>query len=210
MAEQLHVQLRETKGKRNNRRLRQRGMVPAILYGHKQENVCLSVPADQLETVIRHGSHLVELRGAVHESALIRELQWDTWGTHVLHVDFARVAADEMVEVRLPVELRGEAPGSKEGGVIEHVVHEVEIECPAAAVPEKIVVNINDLHLGGQITLGQLPVPGGGRVLGDPEEVVVQCVEAVAAPEEEVAAEEAAAEPEVIKEKKKEEEETEQ
>jgi len=207
MAEQLQVELRQTKGKRDNRRLRQAGKIPAVLYGHQKESVCLAVPADQLDAAIRHGSRLVDLRGAVGESALIRELQWDTWGTHVLHVDLARVSADEMVEVLLPVELRGEAPGVKQGGMVEQVIHEVDIECPAGAMPEKIELNINELNLGEQITIGQLPVPARGRVLGDPEEVVVQCVEAVAAPEEEVVAEAEAGEPEVIKEKKKEEEE---
>ncbi len=208
MAEQLDVELRQTRGKWNNRRLRQGGKVPAVLYGHAQENVSLAVPADQLEAAIRHGSRLVDLRGAVRQSALIRELQWDTWGTHVLHVDLARVSAHEMVEVSVTVELRGEAPGVRQGGMVEQLLHEVEIECPAAAVPDKLELNINELTLGEQITAGQLLLPARGRLLGDPDEVVVQCVEITAVPEEEEAALEAAgAEPEVIKERKKEEEE---
>lgn len=208
MAEQLEVELREGTGKWNSRRLRRAGKVPAVLYGHKQESLPLAVPADQLDAVIRHGSRLVDLRGAVRQSALIRELQWDTWGTHVLHVDLARVSAEELVEVRVAVELRGEAPGVKLGGMIEQLMHEVNIQCPAAAVPDKLELSINELTLGGQITIGQLPLPAGARVLGDPDAIVVQCVEVTAPPEEEeLAAEVTAAEPEVIRERKKEEEE---
>lgn len=207
MAEQIEVELREATGKWNSRRLRRAGKVPGVLYGHKQQSLSLAVPADQLDAVIRHGSRLVDLRGAVRQSALIRELQWDTWGTHVLHVDLARVSAEELVEVRVAVELRGEAPGVKQGGMIEQLMHEVNIQCPAAAVPDKLELNINELTLGGQITLGQLPLPAGGRVLGDPDAIVVQCVEVTAPPEEEeLAAEATAAEPEVIRERKKEEE----
>ena len=76
------------------------------------------MPADELETALRHGSRLVSLTGAVNESAFIRELQWDTWGTHIVHVDFTRISEHEIVEVRVPVELRGEAPGVREGGVV--------------------------------------------------------------------------------------------
>jgi ribosomal protein L25 (general stress protein Ctc) len=104
MAQQLAVDSRDTQGKRRNRRLRAAGRVPAILYGHGLENVSLAVDADELASVIRHGSRLVSLAGAVNESAFIRELQWDTWGTHIVHVDFTRISEHEIVEVRVPVE----------------------------------------------------------------------------------------------------------
>ena len=84
---------------------------------------------------MRHGSRLVDLTGAVSESAFIRELQWDTWGTSVVHVDFTRISADELVKVVVAIELRGEAPGVKEGGVVDQLVHQIEVECPAGASP---------------------------------------------------------------------------
>ena len=101
------------------------------------ENVSLAVAADALTAAIRHGSRLVSLTGAVNESAFIRELQWDTWGTHIVHVDFTRISEHEIVEVRVPVELRGEAPGVREGGVIVQHIHEVEIACPASGDSRK-------------------------------------------------------------------------
>ena len=111
MALQLAVEPRDTQGKLNNRRLRRSGKIPGILYGHGLENVPLAVESEALTAAIRHGSRLVSLTGAVSEAAFIRELQWDTWGTNILHVDFTRISEHEIVEVRVPVELRGEAPG---------------------------------------------------------------------------------------------------
>ena len=197
MAEELNVQLRETRGKRDSRRLRAAGAIPAVLYGHGEETVCLSVSGHQIEAAVRRGSRLVILSGAVDQQAFIRELQWDTWGTNVLHVDFTRISAHERVEVQVGVELRGEAPGLREGGVVEQLVHNVQLECEASDIPEKLEVNINHLNLNGSITAGELELPGTATILSAPDRVVVQCVEPAAAPEEEVAVAEEV-EPEVI------------
>ncbi len=203
MAEQLLVQNREERGKRRNRRMRKSGAIPAVLYGHGEASVSLAVAADAFDAVLRHGARMVALTGAVEESALIREIQWDTWGGEVLHVDFTRVSAHEKVEVRVALELRGEAPGVHDGGIIEQLLHDVAIVCPAAEVPEKIKINVNALKIGNSITVADLELPRGATVLAAPEEVVVQCVEPVGTPEEEEMPE--AAEPEVIGEKKEEE-----
>jgi len=204
MAEQLQVQLRDTRGKRRNRRMRAGGQIPAILYGHGEKNVALAVPADAIHAVIRHGHQIVELSGSLSESALIRTLQWNPWGTEILHVDLTRVSAHERIEVTVVIELRGEAPGTKEGGVIEHNLHELEIECEAMSIPEKIEVSVNELKLGDALTVADLKLPEGIKALLPSEEVVVQCVEPAA--EEEVEAEVGEAEPEVIGRKKEDEE----
>jgi large subunit ribosomal protein L25 len=205
MALQLAVQSRADQGKHNNRRLRRAGSIPAVLYGHGLQNISLAVAADALTAAIRHGSRLVSLTGAVNESAFIRELQWDTWGTHIVHVDFTRISEHEIVEVNVPVELRGEAPGVREGGVIVQHIHEVEIACPASLIPEKLAVNINHLALTQQILLSSLEVPQGAKILAaDLEAVLVECVVPQELPEE--GAGEAAAEPEIIGAKEKEEE----
>ena len=197
MADELKVEVRESRGKRNTRRMRQSGKVPGVLYGHGKENVCLTVAADQLDALVQHGSRLVSLSGAVNESAFIREVQWDTWGTHLLHVDFTRISEHEKVQLQIAVELRGEAPGVKEGGVVEQLVHQVQLDCPASAIPEKLAVNINHLKLGESIKIADLELPAGATVLDSLEAVVVHCVEPAAAPEEEVA-EALSGEPEVI------------
>jgi len=205
MPDLFNVEVRQTRGKHNARRLRKAGSIPAVLYGHGQENVCLVVPAEQFEAAVRHGSRLVSLTGAVNESAFIRELQWDTWGTHVLHVDFTRVSEHEAVQVQTAVELRGEAPGLKEGGLLEQLIHGVELECPASAIPEKLDLSVNNLKLGQSITVAELELPQGARVLADPEAVVVHCVVPAKVPEEEVA-EAVPGEPELIGAKEEEKE----
>ena len=196
MAEALNVEVRQGRGTREARRMRRNGKVPAVLYGHGESTVALAVGHDDLATVLRHHSRLVDLKGGVNESALIRALQWDTFGTDVLHVDFARVSADERIEVQVSVELRGTAPGVNEGGVVEHLLHEVTVECLATAIPDRIQVKINGLNKGEEITVAQLELPEGVKMLSDPEGIVVQCVEAAAEPEPELHAE--IAEPEII------------
>jgi large subunit ribosomal protein L25 len=205
MAEQMLVELRDQRGKLNNRRLRRNGKIPAVLYGHGEENVCLGVSAETLSAALRHGSRLVDLTGAVNESAFIRDMQWDTWGTHVLHVDFTRISADEVVEVTLTIELRGEAPGVREGGIVDQLIHDVAIACPAGSIPDKLQVNINHLKLEDKITLAELQIPEGAKLLvEDLEAIVVQCVVPQELPEE-GAAEAVPGEPEVIGAKKEEE-----
>jgi len=201
MAQELKVELRQNRGRHHNRRLRRAGSIPGVLYGHRKENVSLAVPAESLDALVQRGNRLVTLTGAVSESAFIRDVQWDVWGTHVLHVDFTRISEHEKVKVQIAVEIRGEAPGVREGGVVEQSIHQVEIECPASAIPERVLVNINQLKLHDSITVADLELPEGAVVLGDPAAVVVQCVEPVELPEEEVV-EAAAGEPEVIGEDK--------
>ncbi|HYW81396.1 MAG TPA: 50S ribosomal protein L25 [Thermoguttaceae bacterium] len=198
MAEKLQVEIRETLGKRNTRRLRATGQIPGILYGHGERNVCVSVPDTELLSMVMHGQRLVALTGAVDESAFIREVQWDTWGTKVTHVDFTRISAGEKVNVQVAIELRGEAPGAKEGGVVEHLTHELQVECPAGSIPEKISVSINNLNLHDSIKVEELELAEGVVVLDDPSTTIVHCIEPIEVPEEEELGEAAAGEPEVI------------
>lgn len=196
MAEVLNTQPREMHGTRNTRRLRRKGMVPAVLYGHGLDVVSLAVSHDEIEAAMRHGSRLVELRGAANDTALIRDVQWDPLGTDVLHLDFARVSADERIEVTVHVELRGEAPGQKEGGIVQQPLHEVEIECPAVAIPDKLQISINSLKVGGELLVKDLKLPEGVTMLTDLEEVLVHCV--LPTEEDETAGAAEGAEPELI------------
>lgn len=203
MAEVLNVKARQPSGKREARRIRRSGSVPAVLYGHGQEVVSLSVPAERVAALIRHGSRLVDLQGAVAETAFIRDLQWDTFGQEILHVDFTRISAEELVEVTVPVELRGEAPGVKEGGIVEHLLHEVEIGCRAGSIPEKLVVNINELNLGESLTIEDIELPEGVKILLEESATVASCH--LPAVEEEEAEPTEGEEPEVIGRKAEEE-----
>jgi large subunit ribosomal protein L25 len=207
MADTLNVTMRDTRGKRNARRLRREGGVPAILYGHGEANQSLTVNGEEMSAVVRHGGRIVELKGAANEKAFIRALQWDTYGQHVLHVDFTRVSEHERVEVKVRVDLRGQAAGAKEGGVVEHYIHEIEVDCEALAIPDRIEVNISELKIGDVIKAADLRLPPDVKLISDPEAVVVQVVEARVEEEAEAAPAPAAAEPEVIGRKAEEEEE---
>jgi large subunit ribosomal protein L25 len=207
MSEALQVQKRDTHGKRNNRRLRKGGCIPAVLYGHHEETLSLTVSADQLAAVLRHGQRVVDLEGAVKEKAFIRELQWDTFGAHVLHADLTRVSADERIEIEVPVVLRGESPGVKEGGHVNHLQHSVKIECLAIAIPEKLELRISELKLDESRRAHDIELPEGVKLLSDPEVIVVHCALPVEETEEAAVPTGDGAEPEIIGRKAGEEEE---
>jgi large subunit ribosomal protein L25 len=208
MADVLNVKRRENLGTANNRRLRKTGNVPAVLYGHGEACIPLAVTSDEVLGVIRHGHKMVKLQGDLAEGAFIKAVQWDTYGRALIHIDLLRVSETEMVETTVTVELKGTAPGVGEGGIVEHVVHELEIECPAASVPEKLVISLIDLHLDGAIHAGEVKLPEGAKLLDDPEMVVVHCVMPHKTEEEEAPlGEPGAAEPELIRKEKEDEEE---
>jgi len=199
MSEVLEVALRQTVGKLNNLRLRRSGHLPAVLYGHGKESVNLSIPADQLETTLRHGAHVVELRGGADGQALLQEVQWDIFQQHVLHLDLLRVDASDRVKVEIPIVLRGEAPGASEGGVIEQLFRTIEIETSPSNIPENLHLSINDLHLGGSLKLADIEnLPAGAKIVSDTQATAVQCVEptVVSDGDEEAAVD--GSEPEVI------------
>jgi len=203
MSDVLEVSTRESLGKLNSRRLRAEGIVPAVLYGHGEASISLKLPADQLRASLRHGAHVVELKGAAKGQALLQDIQWDTFQQHILHVDLLRVDAKERVKVEVPIVLRGSAPGENEGGVIEFLRHSIEIETTVASVPENLHLSINDLHLGGSLKAADLEdMPAEATVVADAEAVIVQCVTPTDAPtEEDGAAVASGAEPEVIGQK---------
>src|SRR5262249_50623238 len=152
------------------------------------------------------------LQGDVSEGAFIKAVQWDVYGKGLIHIDLLRVSDTEKVTTTVTVELKGTAIGLSEGGIIEFVLHELEIECPAASVPEKLIVNINDLHLDGAIHAKDVPLPEGATVLDDPDLVVVHCIAPHVVEETAVAAvaEPGAVEPELIRKEKAAEEEAEE
>lgn len=208
----LVTQPRQTRGSREARRLRKQGLVPAVVYGHGEGTMSVALPREDLAKIIRHGIHIVDLQtdGNV-QKALIREAQWDHFGRDLMHVDFARVGADERVVVTVPIEIRGIAPGIAAGGVLDQPLHTISVECPVIAVPEHIRVNVAELQLGQAIHLKDLALPPDCKAMGDPDAIVVHVTlkqaEAEPAPAAPAAAE--TAEPEVIGRKATEEEEAE-
>jgi large subunit ribosomal protein L25 len=199
-------------GTRVARRLRAQGRIPAILYGHKQAPVPITLSHDSVWEMIKRSTHLAELSlGGTTEMALVRDVQWDHLGKDILHVDFARVSADEAIEVEVRLDLRGSAPGVAEGGILEQLVHTVSVTCRASAIPEAIRVDLSNLHLNQAVHVRDLTgLPEGVTINADPEQLLVHVTTRAAAPEPvapEAEAEAAAAQPEVIKPERKEKEE---
>ena len=172
MSDSVEVKLRTATGTRGARRLRGQG---PVLYGHGEKCVELVTTREAVEAVVRHGSRIVELKGAVKTGALIRELQWDTYGVVPVHIDFLRVSATDRVKVKVPIDMRGECPGQRAGGVLSLVMHEIELECTADAVPERIHVLVGKLQIGGTVKVHDLELPAGAKALADSEESVVTC-----------------------------------
>jgi len=195
MSDSVEVKLRKETGTRASRKLRREGLVPAVLYGHGEKCVDLVATRDAVQAAVRHGSRIVELKGAVKTGALIRELQWDTFGVEPVHVDFLRVSATDRVKVKVPVDLKGECPGQRNGGIVSLILHEIELECRADAVPEKIHAAVGKLQLGGTIKVHDLELPAGAKALVDGDDAVVTCTVPVEKGEEAAAG---GAEPELI------------
>lgn len=194
----LEAQMREGRGSHKAAWLRKQGFLPAVMYGHQQKTVSLAIPRDEFVKAVRHGARVVDLKvGGQIQKALIQELQWDHLGIEMLHVDFARVSADERIKVEVRLELRGIAPGATGGGLVDQPMHNLLVECLAIAVPESIRVNIGELQVGQAIKVRDLHLPEGVKALADPDAIVVHVITPAAEPAPaEVAP--TAAEPEVI------------
>lgn len=177
MSDQIQVLIRSDKehGTRASRRLRTQGHVPVVLYGHGEKCVSLKAKATEIVGVIRLGHKLVELKGDLNEKALLKSVQWDVLGLEVVHIDLTRVSAGERVITTIAVELRGDAPGVRAGGIIKHVLHEVDIEAPVTAIPDRIIANLKDLQLDGEILASGLEIPEGVKLVTKGELVVVSC-----------------------------------
>ncbi len=196
-------------GKNVNRRLRTRGLIPGVLYGAKKEAVPVAVSPKEITTILRSKSGentLFDLEiGGSRRKVILKEFQVEPIKGSLLHADFYEVALDKPIEVSVHVEVVGVPVGVKvEGGLLDFVTRELEIECLPSDIPEKITVDVSELGMNQSIRVSDIKVPDKVTMLSDAELVVVHVVAPRA--EEEVAAaaapaegEAAAAEPEVIK-----------
>ncbi|MFP4214301.1 MAG: 50S ribosomal protein L25 [Phycisphaerae bacterium] len=204
----LKATKRENKGTRAARRLRAEGHVPAVLYGHGEATSELTLPTHEIELALLHGERVLDIEvDGNTENALIHDVQYDTFGQILLHVDLVRVNLNESVEVTVPVVLRGTPKGTDEGGMLQQITAEVTVECLVRNIPEDIRVYVNDLEIGDTLFVRDLEVEDG-KIMDDPETPVASVTfiseEEVAEGEEEEGV--SLAEPEVIGEAEAEEE----
>ena len=198
MADVLHVERREQTGSTASRRLRNSGQVPAVLYGHGQENQHLAIPKADVKLLLRHHGKMVELQGAVKETALVSEMHWDPLGIEVLHMDLQRVDLNEAVQVTVPIKTHGEPIGIKEGGMFLENQHQVDISCPAGSIPEHVVLEVAELELGSNLTAAALTLPDNVTLVSSPDLVLCNCAAPKGKQASNGADDEAATEPEVI------------
>ncbi len=196
----LNAEKRTGVGTRNAKRLRAEGKLPAIMYGHGEEPASLTICQHEMELAIQHGERILELAidGKI-QNVMIKDVQYDALGDHVLHVDLTRVNMDERVEVTIPILLVGTPEGTKEGGVLRQLTTEVSMEVSVRNMPEEFKLIVSDMKLNDRKTLGDLELPEGAKLLDDLQTLICDVTELA----EEVEAEEGEglAEPEVIGEK---------
>ena len=193
-------------GSRSARRLRLKGMIPAELYGHNEPNVHLMVKLDEILRLLQHGVQLVSLAvDGKAERALVKDTQHNYAGDGLMHVDFARVALDETVKVKVGLDFHGTPVGLAHGGILEYQLNEVEVECLPMAIPENIRVDVEGIGLNETLHVRDLAAPEGVKILADAQAIVAAVRPAKVAAVEAPVAEEIK-EPEVIGEKKREEE----
>lgn len=210
----LKAQPRGETGKRAAKDLRNKGIVPANVYKGGKGAVSIQVEVGDLRAALetKAGENvIITLKisgegGGKDKTVLIKEIQREPIQDRILHVDFNEISLTEVLKVDVPIASKGEPVGVKvDGGVLEHVMWELEIECLPTAIPEKIEVDVTNLKIGDAFFVKNVVVPEGIKVLNDPELIVMQVkAKKVEAPKEEAAAE-GAAEPELIRKKKEEE-----
>ncbi len=205
--QQLQVKIKKGTGTLKARKNRKSGLIPAILYGHKQESMMFLLDEKEFSTALNTEAKMVNLKwDGSEEIALIKDIQFDTFGRKILHVDFVRIALTEKVTTHVPVVLYGTSQGVKEGGILDHALKEVEIECLPTEIPKNIRINISELAIGNTIHISDLELPANAKVLGNPDAIVVS-VHFTTEEEKETPEEEISSEPEIISGRKPEKEE---
>ena len=203
----LKAERRKQSGTRSARKLREAGKVPAIIYGHQEEPIAVQMNYHDLALELHHHHKLLEvvLEGNKVQ-VLVKDVQYDHLGDKVIHVDLTRVSLDERVQVTVQIALRGTPAGASEGGVLEKLMSEIELECQVTKIPEEIRVPVSHLQVGQTLTAGELELPEGTQLITEADSPVVTVTVMAEEEEEEEAAAEAEAEPEVISKKPSDEE----
>jgi large subunit ribosomal protein L25 len=205
----LQGERRSEVGKGVARKLRQAGRIPAVYYGRGEEPIVLVVGLKDLQDVIARaeGSNvIVDLKvdgsGTADRKALIREIQRDPVGGHILHLDLQHISLTERIVVEVPIVLLGIATGVKDGGgILEHLLREVEVECLPTDIPSRLEVDVSALNIGDSLHVSDLKADRV-EILTEADRAIATVVPPTVLEEAKPAEEGAAAEPELVKEKK--------
>jgi large subunit ribosomal protein L25 len=213
MMEKINITsfVRPQSGKEITKKIRRDGFIPAVVYS-KDMNLPIKIPVTELKTLRAHHfseSNIIEIKvedDSEHKELLsvIKDIQFHPITDQVNHIDFLRVSMKEKIKVKVPIVLKGEAKGTKEGGTLEHLLHELEIEAFPGDLPEELEVDVSEVDVGHSLHVKDLDFGDKIKILDSGDETIATVAAQVEETEDEDAeVEEApATEPEVIKEKK--------
>jgi len=216
MDAKLIVTSRDEKGSASVRRMRRDGLIPAVVYGAGGEAREVSLPQHEFKQMLHHhaGEQMmvaIELDGK-DESVLLKDVQHAPLSDDILHVDFQKVAMNETLVVGIAIELTGEPEGVRnQGGILDHSIHSVDVECLPADILEQIEVDVSALDIGDVLTVKDIQLDSSKYTIQTDEDTAIATVlaprvaEEAEAEEGEEGEEGASGEPEVITEKKEEE-----
>jgi large subunit ribosomal protein L25 len=179
MPAQLWAETREETGKESAKKFRRQGKIPSVLYGHGFQPIPISLEDRAFKALLRHekGLHgLVELNIAGREdgkhTVVVKEIQRHPLKDEILHVDFQKIRSDEELTAEVPLQFSGEAAGVKAGGIMQHYIYELTVQCLPLDLPEVIEVDVSGLQLKENLRVQDLPKIKGVRYLNNPEEIV--------------------------------------
>jgi large subunit ribosomal protein L25 len=180
----LKVKLRDGTGKEHVRKLRKNGILPAVLYGpHLKKSLPLQIDIKELHSFFSHSDkariiilEITDQKTDKQHRVIIKDLQRDSIKGDLQHLDFYAVTRGETVTTKVPISFVGKSQGEKIGGIIEHLVRELEIECLPKDLPSVIEVDVTPLGLGDSFSVRDIKVPSGIKVLTHPQELVVSVV----------------------------------
>jgi large subunit ribosomal protein L25 len=200
----IQAEARVAGGKNANRRLRKAGRIPAVVYGRGKPPIVVSVVPEDVQAILHSDSGRntifnISVDGSEQNNAMVKDYQLDPVRGNLIHADFLEIAMDRLLELTVNIEIAGEAEGVKlDGGIMDFVTREIQVECLPSDIPESIRVDVSHLKINDYIRVKNLQTDAKVRILTEPEVVIVTIVPPV---KEEVPVEAApeAAEPEVIK-----------
>jgi large subunit ribosomal protein L25 len=171
----IHAERRTLSGTQACRRLRNKGTVPGVLYGLGEEGVTLAMNVHDLTKTLHAGAHIYDLKveGLPDEKVLVKEVQYDSLGSDIVHVDLQRIALTETVEVNVPVVLMGHAAGVIHKGIVDQPLKELHVRCLATQIPHELRLVVTELEIGMMKTVKDVPLPEGVVATNPPDQVVV-------------------------------------
>jgi len=180
----LKVKLRDRIGKEYVKKLRKNGVLPAVLYGpHLKKSLPLEVDMKELRSFLSQSDkakiitlEITDQKTDKQHNVIIKDSQWDLIKGDLQHLDFYAVTRGETVTTTVPISFVGKSQGEKIGGIVEHLVRELDLECLPKDLPSIIEVDVTPLGLGDSLSVGDVKVPSGIKVLTHPQEVVVSVV----------------------------------